>query len=93
MKKIRVGLVGCGFVSELHMYAYRRVYGVDVEVKAVAARGDHVVEFAKKHGIPTAYRSFAELVADREHRRHRHLHAAQPARRDDRGTPCRPAST
>jgi len=29
-KKIRVGLAGCGFVSELHMYAYRRVYGVDV---------------------------------------------------------------
>src|SRR6185437_2320826 len=66
MKKIRIGLAGCGFVSELHMYAYRRVYGVDVEVKAVAARGDHVVEFAKKHQIPTAYRSFADLVADGE---------------------------
>jgi predicted dehydrogenase len=66
MKKIRVGLAGCGFVSELHMYAYRRVYGVDVEVRCVAARGDHVVDFARKHGIPTACRSFAELVADRE---------------------------
>ncbi|MBV9458403.1 MAG: Gfo/Idh/MocA family oxidoreductase [Bradyrhizobium sp.] len=66
MKKIRVGLTGCGFVSELHMYAYRRVYGVDVEVKAVAARGEHVVEFAKKHGIANAYRSFAELIADVE---------------------------
>jgi predicted dehydrogenase len=66
MKKIRVGMAGCGFVSELHMYAYRRVYGVDVEVNAVAARGDNVVEFAKKHQIPTTYRSFAELVADRE---------------------------
>jgi len=66
MKKIRVGLAGCGFVSELHMYAYRRVYGVDVEVNAVAARGDHVVDFARKHAIPTVYRSFADLVADRE---------------------------
>ncbi|WP_426437986.1 Gfo/Idh/MocA family protein [Bradyrhizobium genosp. P] len=66
MTKIRIGLAGCGFVSELHMVAYRRVYGVDVEVRAVAARGDHVVEFARKHRIPTAYRSFAELVADRE---------------------------
>ncbi|HEY7843481.1 MAG TPA: Gfo/Idh/MocA family oxidoreductase [Bradyrhizobium sp.] len=66
MKKIRVGLAGCGFVSELHMYAYRRVYGVDVEVRAVAARGDHVVEFAKKHQIATVYRSFAELVTNRE---------------------------
>ena len=64
MTKIRVGLVGCGFVAELHMYAYRRVYGVDVEVSAVAARGDHVTEFARKHQIPASYRSFDEVIAD-----------------------------
>ncbi|MGX4802977.1 Gfo/Idh/MocA family protein [Bradyrhizobium guangdongense] len=64
MARIRVGLVGCGFVSELHMYAFRRVYGVDVEVAAVAARGEHVVEFAARHGIPRVYRSFAELIGD-----------------------------
>jgi ribonuclease BN (tRNA processing enzyme) len=44
MAKVRVGLVGCGFVAELHMYAYRRVYGVDADVTAVAARGHHVLE-------------------------------------------------
>ncbi|MCC8974118.1 Gfo/Idh/MocA family protein [Bradyrhizobium brasilense] len=66
MTKIRIGLAGCGFVSELHMVAYRRVYGVDVEVRAVAARGDHVNAFARKHAIPNVYRSFAELIADRE---------------------------
>src|SRR5215831_11406998 len=66
MAKIRVGLVGCGFVSELHMYAYKRVYGVDAEVTAVAARGDHVLAFAKKHQIRTAYRDFRQLVADKE---------------------------
>ncbi|MCK1737528.1 Gfo/Idh/MocA family oxidoreductase [Bradyrhizobium sp. 138] len=66
MAKIRVGLVGCGFVSELHMYAFRRVYGLDVEVAAVAARGDHVVAFADRHGIPRVFRSFPELIADRE---------------------------
>ena len=66
MTKIRVGIAGCGFVAELHMYAYRRVYGVDVEVKAVAARGDHVVDFARRHGIANARRSFTELIADRE---------------------------
>src|SRR6476620_5619488 len=64
MAKVRVGLAGCGFVSELHMHAYRRVYGVDVEVRAVAARGEQVVEFARRHHIPTAYRSFRELIAD-----------------------------
>jgi predicted dehydrogenase len=66
MTKIRVGLVGCGFVSELHMYAFRRVYGVDVEVRAVAARGEQVIEFARRHQIPTTYRSFADLIADRD---------------------------
>ena len=66
MTKIRIGLVGCGFVSELHMFAYRRVYGVDVEVKAVAARGDHVFDFAARHQIPRTYRSFGDLIADGE---------------------------
>ncbi|WP_439369875.1 Gfo/Idh/MocA family protein [Bradyrhizobium sp. DASA03120] len=66
MARIRVGLVGCGFVSELHVYAFRRVYGVDVEVAAVAARGDKVVAFARHHNIPRVYRSFAELIADGE---------------------------
>lgn len=65
MARIKVGLVGCGFVSELHLYAFRRVYGVDVEVAAVAARGDHVVEFARRHDIPRVYRSFSEMIADR----------------------------
>ena len=29
MPRVTVGLVGCGFVAELHMYAYKRVYGID----------------------------------------------------------------
>src|SRR5215472_5607819 len=66
MAKVRVGLVGCGFVSELHMYAYKRVYSVDAAVTAVAARGDHVVAFARKHSIPTTYRTFDDLLADRD---------------------------
>ena len=66
MAKVRVGLVGCGFVSELHMYAYKRVYGLDAAVTAVAARGDHVVAFARKHGIASTYRTFDDLLADRD---------------------------
>jgi predicted dehydrogenase len=66
MAKIKIGLVGCGFVSELHMYAYRRVYGVDVEVRAVAARGEHVIDFAARHQIPRVYRNFRDLIADGE---------------------------
>jgi hypothetical protein len=46
------------------MYAYKRVYGVEAEVSAVAARGAHVVDFAKKHRIARTYRDFRELIAD-----------------------------
>ena len=66
MKTIRVGLVGCGFVSELHMHAYKRVYGVPASVEAVAAPGDRVVEFAKKHQIPKVHRHIQDLLNDPE---------------------------
>jgi len=61
-----VGLIGCGFVAELHMYAYKRVHGVDAAVTAVAARGDGVVDFAGKHQIRRTYRDFRDLLADRD---------------------------
>src|SRR5262249_59913367 len=66
MATVKVGLVGCGFVAQLHMYGYKRVCGVDAEVKAVAARSDHVVDFAKQHGIATTYRNFRDLIADQD---------------------------
>ena len=66
MAKVRVGLVGCGFVAELHMYAYQRVYGLDARVTAVAARGEHVLDFAKKHQIRQTCRDFPSLLADKE---------------------------
>jgi len=66
MPKVTVGLVGCGFVAELHMYAYKRVYGIDADVTAVTARGDHVLEFAKKHKIRKTYRDFRDLLDDPE---------------------------
>ncbi|MBV8538476.1 MAG: Gfo/Idh/MocA family oxidoreductase [Alphaproteobacteria bacterium] len=65
MAKVRVGLVGSGFVAELHMYAYKRVYGVEVEVAAVVSRGDHVMGFAKKHGIRQTHRDYKALLADK----------------------------
>ena len=66
MAKVRVGLVGCGFVAELHMYAYKRIYGLDAQVTAVAARGEQVLDFAKKHQIRQTYRDFPSLLADKE---------------------------
>ncbi|HYB11396.1 MAG TPA: Gfo/Idh/MocA family oxidoreductase [Alphaproteobacteria bacterium] len=66
MTKVRVGLIGSGFVAELHMHAYERVYSVATEVVAVASRGDHVVNFAKKHRIARTYRDYRALLSDPE---------------------------
>jgi predicted dehydrogenase len=64
MMTIKVGMIGSGFVSELHMYAYKRVYGVNAEVAAVVSRGDQVEQFAKKHGIAQTHRDYRALLAD-----------------------------
>ena len=66
MKPIRVGMVGSGFVAELHMHSYRRVYGVNAVVEAVVSRGEHVVEFARRHHIPKVYRDFRDLLKDQD---------------------------
>ena len=65
MSRVRIGLIGCGFIAELHMQAYRRVYGVTVEVAAVSARGEHVLDFAKRHRIATTHRDYRALIADK----------------------------
>jgi predicted dehydrogenase len=65
MSRVKIGLIGCGFIAELHMQAYRRVYGVNVEVVAVSARGDQVVDFAKRHRIPATHRDYRALIADK----------------------------
>jgi predicted dehydrogenase len=64
MTKVRVGLVGTGFVAELHIYAYRRVFGVDTEVAAAVSRSDRVDAFAKKHKIAQTHRDYRALLAD-----------------------------
>ena len=65
MKPICVGIVGSGFVAELHMRAYRRVFGLLATIKAVVSRGDHVLEFAKRFGIPETFRDYRELLTDK----------------------------
>ena len=80
MAKVKVGLIGSGFIAELHHYAYKRVYGVDAEVVAVVSRGDHVLDFAKKHGIAYTISRLQGVAGRQGHRRRRHLHAAGIAR-------------
>jgi predicted dehydrogenase len=66
MKKVRVGIIGSGFVAELHMHGYRRVFGVDAEVRAVVSRGDGAARFAARFGIPQALHDWRALLDDPE---------------------------
>ena len=67
MKKIVVGLIGSGFVSKLHMEGYKKVYGADVQVKAVVARTQQTREaFAAAYGIKDTYDDYKEMLKDSE---------------------------
>ncbi len=64
MKKVRIGLVGAGFIARIHMNAYRRVYGVEACVGAVCARSEKTKAFAAGFGIPTVYPDYHDLMRD-----------------------------
>jgi predicted dehydrogenase len=63
MKRVGVGLIGSGFVSEIHLGAFRTV--PEAEVLAVASpTAGHARAFAERHGIPhwfTEYRKLLEM--------------------------------
>jgi predicted dehydrogenase len=65
MSKLRVGLIGSGFVSDLHAIAFKIV--PDAEVVAVASRSPGKAKrFAQHHGIGHAYENYRELLALKE---------------------------
>ncbi len=66
MERVRVGLVGSGFSAVLHAEAYKKVYGLDVKLKAVASVEDTIVAFAEKYGIEDVYRDYDEMLKDPE---------------------------
>ncbi|MBM4047397.1 MAG: Gfo/Idh/MocA family oxidoreductase [Planctomycetes bacterium] len=65
MRKIKMGIIGTGFIGPAHVEAARRLGYVDVV--AVAEKGD---ELAKKKAaamnIPKAYGDYKDLLADKE---------------------------
>jgi predicted dehydrogenase len=60
---VRVGLIGAGFVSDIHAHAFRH-HVQRAELVAVASRTREKAErFAAAHGIPHAYGDYRELLA------------------------------
>ena len=59
---VRIGLIGAGFVSDIHAHALKQ-YGRNVEIVAVASRTEEkAAKFAAEHGIAHAYGDYRTLL-------------------------------
>ena len=65
MKKVRVGIIGCGVISATHIECYRAIPGVEV-TWLCDLRADRVAERAAKYGIRKTTREAAEVFAARD---------------------------
>ena len=55
-EKVRVGLIGAGFVGNIHARALRRITDLDVEIAAVAAVPlGQAEELAQRYAMADAY--------------------------------------
>jgi myo-inositol 2-dehydrogenase/D-chiro-inositol 1-dehydrogenase len=65
MATLKVGIVGAGFVADLHAAAFRIVH--DAEVAAVASpTPGKAKHFAQERGIPQAFEDYRDLLAVRD---------------------------
>ncbi len=65
--RVRVGIVGAGFVAHIHGEAYGHVRGVDVELACVtAARPERAQAYAREFGVARAVADFHAMLADPE---------------------------
>jgi len=62
MDKVRVGVIGSGFIGNIHVDALKHV--PDAEIVGVASKTPgKAAEFAETRGIPNAYEDYRELLA------------------------------
>ena len=66
MKKVAVGMIGTGFAAQMHVEAYRKIYGVEVVLKAAASLAPDAKEFAEKAGIMQMFDDYHRLLQDPE---------------------------
>jgi predicted dehydrogenase len=65
MKRVSVGIIGAGFSAALQVEGLRKVFGFKVAIAAVAATSQTSAgDFARRHGIPTSYDNYIDLLAD-----------------------------
>src|SRR5262249_215364 len=65
MEKTKVGIIGSGFIADLHAAAFQMV--PEAEVVAVASpTPGKAKHFAKERGIPKAFEDYRQLLAIKE---------------------------
>ncbi|MCM3660980.1 Gfo/Idh/MocA family oxidoreductase [Georgenia satyanarayanai] len=64
MQKVGIGVVGAGFVADLHAESFKRVAGHDAQIVAVAAPPTRRDAFAQRHGITKVYDDLEQLLTD-----------------------------
>ena len=66
VKRVCVGIIGSGCAAGLHLEAYRRIYGVEVNIKAISSISPNLDEMADRYGIVGRYTDYHQLLADPE---------------------------
>ena len=62
MKSIRVGVIGCGNISKLHVQSYKLLDNVEL-VACADINLPRAQAFAQAHGFARAYKSAEEMMA------------------------------
>lgn len=65
MKTIRIGMVGSGFISNIHCEAYKKIYGYDVRLAGIYSLDLAACErLQQEFGFEKIYPEFEALLAD-----------------------------
>ena len=61
-KKIKLGIIGAGFIAETHFECARNVYGLDIEITGITdIVSDKASVFATERGI-RHFRNFSDML-------------------------------
>lgn len=64
---VRVGMIGAGFVADIHLHAYHALRGGEAKVMAVAATSlESAQQFANKHAIAESYADYRHLLDNKD---------------------------
>jgi len=66
VKKVRVGMVGAGFIAKIHMAAFKENYPYVEVIGVCASRRENAERFALAHGVPMVFDDFEQLCASDE---------------------------